>query len=218
MFKLYTLGFWLLAALFPLYGHCAGNTINYVWIPYSNTTLPAIELISSDGQRTGSTTFNARRGTSGFQHVIYDCNVSEWTGYWNKQTYTYMAIPEKFSSAIGDVTLKVTYNDASYQWREDAKMIAYWQTSLLNNQSLYDACATQGGIGVMDVYWGGARIDVTVPTMPWAGELTLNIPFYVANMEHWWNVTAGGNAGRCRPEQVRVTGERMIRMTRNEGV
>ncbi|HIF3243504.1 TPA: hypothetical protein ACXZU9_003588 [Salmonella enterica] len=184
---------WYIILFFPLYGYSVGNTINYVWVPATGSTLAPISLITSDGQRTGITTFPSTRGTAGFNHVIYDCNVSNWSGLWNKQTYTYMSIPLRFSSVIGEVTLRTTYNDATYQWNEDGKSVAYWQTSLVNNQTLYNACATQGGMGVMDMYWGGAKIEVTVPTLPWAGELTLNIPFNVANMEHWWNITQGGD-------------------------
>lgn len=178
----------------PLCGYSVGNTINYVWVPVGSSTLEPITLTTSNGERTGVTTFPVRRGTAGFNHVIYDCNVSDWSGSWNKQTYTYMSIPSKFSSAIGDVTLNVDYTDSTYQWSEDGMMVSYWQTSLIKDATLYNACATHGGMGVMDVYWGGAKIEITVPTLPWAGALTLNIPFYVANMEHWWNVTHGGGS------------------------
>lgn len=194
MQKLYILNIWCILMLFSFRGYCIGTTINYVWVPVASSTLAPISLTTSEGQRTGITTFPLKRGTAGFNHVIYDCNVSNWAGLWNKQTYTYMSIPSRFPSVIGDVTLKVTYNDSTYQWSEDGKMVSYWQTSLVNNQTLTNACALQGDMGVMDVYWGGAKIEVTVPTLPWAGELTLNIPFYIANMEHWWNVTQGGNS------------------------
>ncbi|ELG5397437.1 hypothetical protein Q9565_001390 [Salmonella enterica] len=179
----------------PFYGYCVGKTINYVWVPTGNDSITALELITSNGQRTGVVNFPMKRGTSGFSNRIYDCDVSNWSGFWNKQTYTYLSMPNKFQSSIGDLSLKTNFNDVSYQWSDGNNSIAYWQTSLVNNWELGPgSCASQGGIGTMDYYWGGAKIEITVPTLPWAGELNLNIPFYIANMEHWWNVTQGGNA------------------------
>lgn len=157
MTKLYILNIWCILVLFPLYGYSAGTTIDYVWIPVASSSLAPISLTTNEGQRTGVTTFPSKRGTERFKQVVYDCYVSNWSGLWNKQTYTYMSIPSKFSSAIGEVSLRVTYNDATYQWNEDSNSVAYWRTSLVTNQVLSNACVTQGQVGIVDSYWGGQK-------------------------------------------------------------
>ncbi|CAD6177190.1 PixG protein [Escherichia coli] len=171
------------------------NTINYVWVPADNVTLPQLEFINGIGSRTGTVTFPGSQGTAGFNHRIFDCSVSDWSGLWNKDTYTYLVVPQTFPTQIGDIKLKTTFTNSSYQWTEDRRDISYWLTASVNNQQLGPgSCASYGDLGVMDYRFGGAQIDVTVPTLPWAGELNVNIPIYAANMEHWWNVTHGGNA------------------------
>lgn len=154
--------------LFPLYAYSAGTTVNYVGIPVNSAAVDPVLLVTSDGQRTGVTTFPSKRGTSDFNFIIKDCNVDNWSGLWNKQTYTYLSIPEKFSSSIGDIALKVTYNNATYQWYEDGYSVAYWQTSQASNQTLNNACYATGATSVMDVYWGGKnRSNSAKFTMGW---------------------------------------------------
>lgn len=173
----------------------AGYTINYVWVPADRVTLPATNFVTSSGNNTGRVTFYGSQGTAGFHHRIYDCNVSDWTGKWNKETYTYLSVPRSFATPIGDIKIATTYSGSSYQWYEDGRDVSYWKAASATDVSLgAGSCAAFGSLGVMDYMLGNAVITMTVPTLPWAGEINVNIPIYSANMEHWWNVTHGGNA------------------------
>ncbi|MFP3762772.1 hypothetical protein [Escherichia coli] len=176
-------------------GGMGGATINYVWTPADEVSLPYLEYISSRGERTKNITYPARKGTAGFHHKIYDCAISDWSGLWNKETYTYLAIPNRFPTEIGDIQIKTTFLGATYQWKEDGKDVSYWKTSGIEDKSLAEgSCAIYGDIGVMDFKFGTVLFEITVPTLPWAGELNISIPVYAANMEHWWNSSKGGNA------------------------
>lgn len=172
----------------------AGNTINYVWIPAGNVKFQKLEFINNVGSRTGVVNFPTKSGTAGFYSRIYDCSVSDWSGKWDKETYTYLAVPQVFPTAIGNINIRTTYSDSTYQWIEDGRSVSYWQVaSVKDMEFLGDSCAKYGDLGVMDFKFGAAKIELTVPTLPWAGELNVDVPVYAANMEHWWNTSRGGN-------------------------
>lgn len=171
------------------------TTVNYVWTPANNVSLPKIEFINGVGSRTGSVNFPASSGNEHFHHKLYDCSVSDWSGLWNKETYTYLSVPKSIPTPIGDIKINTSFSDSTYQWVEDERDVSYWKVSSEINKTLSSgSCAIYNKVGVMDYKFGSAKIEVTVPTLPWSGELNVNIPIYAANMEHWWNTTKGGNS------------------------